>query len=292
MIHIHFIINPISGSGKHNLRTSYLENFFPTEDFKITINYTKHKGHATILTKKAILQKANYIVACGGDGTINEVASCLVGTKIILGIIPVGSGNGLASNLNIQRDHAKAIAIIKNGKTIAIDVGTVNDQYFFSNMGIGIDALIIKKYDRYRKRKLSSYVTAALSSSFKFKSSPAIISIEDQSIKVNPFMLFVSNSNVMGYNMSLTPKASLQDGLLDIVVIPELSFFEKLILGFNIITNSIETFKKAKNILVTDLHIEMPEKIFIDTQIDGELHNLKTNHLTIGIIHNGLQVLV
>ncbi|MCI9846867.1 diacylglycerol/lipid kinase family protein [Flavobacterium pectinovorum] len=291
MTYIHFIINPISGSGKHNLSASYILQHFPSGEFKVEVNYTKHKSHAVELTKAAIANKPDYIIACGGDGTINEVASCLVNTTIILGIIPVGSGNGLASNLNIPRDFKKAIAIIKQGKTTSIDVGKINQQYFFSNMGIGIDALIIKKYERSGNRTLSSYVKAALSSSFEFKVQPAIVSFGDQVLKVNPFMLFVSNSNEMGYNMSLTPKASLSDGVLDMVIIPELTFIEKLLLGFNVLRNSIEKFKKAKHYLVDELHIEMPLKTFTDIQIDGEQHNIKSNIITISIIPTGLKVL-
>lgn len=292
MIYIHFIINPISGSGKHNLEATYLLKHFPKEQFKTEIEYTKEKKHAIELTKAAVSQNPDYIVACGGDGTINEVASCIVGTNIKLGIIPVGSGNGLASNLNIPQDFEKAIAIIKKGITTSMDVGKINGYYFFSNMGIGIDALIIKKYEHSGNRTLSSYVKAALSSSFEFKAQKAIVSYNDQIIQVNPFMLFISNSNEMGYNMSLTPKASLSDGFLDMVIIPELTFFEKLILGFNVLRNSIEKFKKAKHSLVSEVHIEMPQKIFIDAQIDGEQQNLNTNIIIVSILPKSLQVLV
>jgi diacylglycerol kinase (ATP) len=292
MTYIHFIINPISGSGKHNLAASYILQHFPDSEYQITVDYTNHKTHAVELTKAAVKQNPDYIVACGGDGTINEVASCLVNSKIVLGIIPVGSGNGLASNLNIPRDFKKAIDIIKKGKTTFMDVGKINEFYFFSNMGIGIDALIIKKYERSGNRTLSSYVKAALSSSFEYEAKQAIISFEDQKIEVNPFMLFISNSNEMGYNMSLTPKASLSDGLLDMVIIEELSFIEKLLLGFNVLRNTIEKFKKAKHYLVNEVHINMPQKIYIDAQIDGEQYNIKTNIINIRILPKALKVLV
>lgn len=291
-MYIHFIINPISGNGKHNLSLSYLEQHFPSGEYKIEVDYTNEKKHAVRLAEKAASQKPDYIIACGGDGTINEVASSIVGTDIILGIIPVGSGNGLASNLNIPRDFKKAIAIIKNGKTASIDVGKINKHYFFSNMGIGIDALIIKKYERSGNRTLSSYIKAALSSSFQYKAKHALISFDGKQIDVNPFMLFISNSNEMGYKMSLTPKASLSDEMLDMVIIPELSFLEKMNLGIHVLGRSIEKFKKAKHYNVQNVQIEMPEKIFIDTQIDGEIHNIKTNKLTVSILPKSLKVLV
>ena len=292
MIYIHFIINPISGSGKHNLSASYLLNQFSKDEYKIQVDYTNQKKHAIVLTKAAILQNPDYIIACGGDGTINEVASCLVGTSIKLGIIPVGSGNGLASNLNIPRNFDKAVAIIKKGNATAMDVGQLNQKYFFSNMGIGIDALIIKKYERAGKRTLSAYIKATLSSSLEFKPQKTILHFNDQILEPDPLMLFISNSNEMGYNMSLTPKASLHDGSLDMIIIPKLSFFEKIILGYHVLRNSIEKFEKAKHFLIKDIQIEMPSKIFIDAQIDGEHYNLKTNEIKVSILPNALQVLV
>lgn len=292
MIYIHFIINPISGNGKHNLAASFIKQHFPSDQYKIEVDYTKHKKHADELTKAAISHNPDCIVACGGDGTINEVASCLIGTNITLGIIPVGSGNGLASNLNIPRDFKKAIEIIKNGKTDAIDVGKINQHYFFSNTGIGIDSLIIKKYERSGNRTLSSYIKAALISSFEFRAHETIVSFDGHSIKVKPFMLFISNSNEMGYNMSLTPKASLKDGLLDMVIIPELSFIEKLVLGYYVLRNSIEKFKKAKHFLVRNIGIEMPQKIFTDAQIDGEQCNIKSNILNVSLLPKALKIFV
>ncbi|TDO96116.1 diacylglycerol/lipid kinase family protein [Flavobacterium sp. 245] len=292
MIYIHFIINPISGSGKHNLSASYLLNQFSIEEYKIQVDYTNQKKHAIALTKAAILQNPDYIIACGGDGTINEVASCLVGTSIKLGIVPVGSGNGLASNLNIPRNFDKAIAIIKKGDSTVMDVGQLNHKYFFSNMGIGIDAMIIKKYERAGKRTLPAYIKAALSSSLEFKSQKTIVHFNDQIMETDPLMLFISNSNEMGYNMSLTPKASLHDGLLDMIIIPKLSFFEKIMLGYHVLRNSIEKFEKAKHSFVKDIQIEMPSKIFIDAQIDGERYNLKTNKIKVSILPKALQVLV
>lgn len=292
MIYIHFIINPISGSGKHNLSASYILNQFPKEKYKIEVDYTNQKKHAIELTKTAITQNPDYIIACGGDGTINEVASSLVGTSIKLGIIPVGSGNGLASNLNIPRDFNKAIAIIKKGYSTTMDVGQLNHKYFFSNMGIGIDALIIKKYELAVKRTLPAYIMAALSSSLEFKSQRTIVHFNNQTLEIDPLMLFISNSNEMGYNMSLTPKASLHDGFLNMIIIPKLSLLEKILLGYNVLKNSIEKFKKAEHCLVKDIHIEMPSKIFIDAQIDGEQFNLKTNQLKVSILPGALQVLV
>lgn len=292
MTYIHFIINPVSGGGRHNISAFVIEQFFPPEKYKIKIDYTLNKKHAIALTQKAAEKKPDIIVACGGDGTINEVASCLLGTNIKLGIIPVGSGNGLASHLNIPRDFNKSIEIIKNGKTLLIDSGKINQHYFFSNTGIGIDAMIIKKYQHSAGRKLYSYIKAAITSSFHYKVQPTVISFDDKIINVRPFMVFISNSNQMGYNMSLTPSALLTDGYLDLIIIPELSFTDKIRLGIHVLGGSTEKFKKAEHYKVQKLRIEMPMKIFTDAQIDGEHYNLKTNNCIISIVPGAIKVLV
>ncbi|MCV9933094.1 diacylglycerol kinase family lipid kinase [Flavobacterium sp. LS1R47] len=291
MTYIHFIVNPISGNGKHNISASFIQNYFPNNQFKTVVDYTKHKKHAIELTKAAVANTPDYIVACGGDGTINEVASCLIGTSIKLGIIPVGSGNGLASNLNIPRNFEKAIEIIRKGTVSTIDVGKINEHYFFSNTGIGIDALIIKKYEHSGQRTLIAYVKAALSSSLEFKTRNTILSYNDKKVNANPFLLFISNSNEMGYNMSLTPKASLNDGWLDLIVVPKLSFIKKMTLGYHVLRNTVEKFKKAEHALIKNLDIEIPDATQLDAQIDGESHLLNTNKINISIIKNGLTVI-
>ncbi|MEN2399189.1 YegS/Rv2252/BmrU family lipid kinase [Flavobacterium sp. MC2016-06] len=292
MTYIHFVINPISGKGKHNISLPFLKSCFPESEYRIEAAYTKHKKHAIELVQKIVAENPHYIVACGGDGTINEVASCLIGTKIKLGIIPVGSGNGLASNLNIPRDIKDAVEIIKAGKDISMDVGKVNEHYFFSNMGIGIDSMIIKKYEQSGNRTLLAYIKASIFSSIEFKPRVSVLFFDNKVVRTKPLILFVSNSNEMGYNMSLTPKASLTDGWLDLVVIPHLSFLEKITLGIKVLTNKIQDFKKAEHSLIKSLIIEVPEAIYLDTQIDGESYNLKTNILNISLIEKGLCVLV
>lgn len=291
MIVIHFIVNPISGKGNHNLNESYLRNFFPNSEFQIVVRYSKHKGHAISLANESVGLKPNYIVACGGDGTINEVASALVNTDIALGIIPVGSGNGLASNLAISRNVQEALASIRKGKISAIDVGMVNEHYFFSNMGIGIDSMIIKKYSQSAKRSLFVYMKAAMASAIAFIPKKAMVAYETKRITVTPFLLFISNSNQMGYGMSLTPKASLNDGLLDLFIVPNLTFLQKLILGYHVLTNKVESFSKGTHTLIHALKLEEPDAIFMDIQIDGEYHNLKTNKIHVSLIRHGLKVI-
>ncbi len=291
MIYIHFIVNPISGKGNHNITKRLLCIYFPSSKYKIKVDYTEYKGHAILLAKNAVTNSPDCIIACGGDGTINEVASVMVNLDISLGIIPVGSGNGLASNLKIPKNIALAVKIIKNYRKSFIDVGKVNNQYFFSNMGIGIDAMIIKKYEENNQRSLSGYIKAALSASLNYKPWDTVISLNGRKVKMKPFLLFISNSNEMGYNMSLTPDAELNDGFLDLVLVPELNFWEKLYLGHCILRNCSSTFSKVSHEFIRHIDIELPDKIFLDIQIDGEYHNFRTNKIQVEVIKNGLRVI-
>lgn len=290
-MYIHFIVNPISGKGKHQITQEFLEAHFPKDSYEIKIDYSKYKKHAIELAQNAVVQNPDIIVACGGDGTISEVASCLINTNIKLGIVPVGSGNGLASNLNIPRDILQSIEIIKQGKSVSIDAGKVNQHYFFSNMGLGIDAMIIKKYESTKKRTLSAYMNASIKASSEFKAQKAIIRYNDKVQFVNPFLLFISNSNEMGYKMSLTPKACLSDGFLDMLYVPKISFFEKMFFGGLVLTKKTEKFCKAEHSVIRSLNAEFPDKIFTDIQIDGEYHRLDTNQLQVDILPNSLIVM-
>lgn len=292
MARIHFIVNPISGKGRHSLTASSFRNYFPRSAFQISVDYTRHKSHAVELAQQAVLTRPDYIVACGGDGTINEVASVLVGTTIKLGIIPVGSGNGLAANLGIPKKVEAALDVIKKGHAASIDAGVVNGRYFFSNMGIGIDAMIIKKYERSGRRTLWAYVRAALASSLEFKPRKTTFAYENRVSSSEPFLIFVSNSNEMGYGMSLTPKASLSDGVLDLLIVPKITFFQKLVLGYCVLTHQVDKFRHGKYKQIQQLQLEQPDTIYMDVQIDGEFHSFKTNSIEVSVVKKGLRVLV
>lgn len=292
MKYLHFIVNPISGKGHNTLEQTELLGLFPSEQYKIAVSYTERKGHAHEIALNAINEGAHCLIACGGDGTVNEVASTIVGTTILLGIIPMGSGNGLASNLGIKGSLTQILTKLKAMETLEIDCGHVNGHYFFSNTGLGIDAEIIKKYEQGGSRKLFAYISAALKASLSFRYYRTIVRIDNIENEINPLMLFVSNSNEMGYGMSLTPQAKLNDSYLDLIVVPKLTFSQKILLGLNVLNHSFPKFKKAQSLRVQSLFIHQPERIYTDIQIDGEYHSLKTNKINIEILPAALKVVV
>jgi YegS/Rv2252/BmrU family lipid kinase len=293
LIDIHFIVNPISGSGQNSLSKKFLQEYFETEAYSITIKFSEFKGHAIELTKQSIQDQAFIIVACGGDGTINEVASTLVGTNVLLGIIPVGSGNGLASNLGISKNIKRALQTIKKMKVSKIDVGCVNKRYFFSNSGFGFDANVIKNYEASERRTLISYIKSGLKSFREFhKQEEIIINIDGASAVINPFLIFISNSNELGYKISLTPKASLQDGLLDIIIIPKISKLKMLFFGFCMLIKKPNLLKDVKYFQTKQILLSRKQGAFFESQIDGEFVRFEEEALSIFLKEKALRVIV
>jgi YegS/Rv2252/BmrU family lipid kinase len=289
---IHFIINPIAGSGNHKIDQTFLESFFNKDEYYITTKYSTYKTHTRELTKISIKEKADIIVACGGDGTINEVASCIIGTRILLGIIPLGSGNGLASNLKIPKNLNKAIRIIKSRNVRVIDIGRLNEKYFFSNTGVGFDAYVIKNYEESNNRKLISYIKAFFKSFKNINDTRLIeVTMNEETFDVKPFMIFISNSNELGYKVSLTPKASLEDGLLDILIVPKINAFKIVLFSLLMIIKKHHLIKEVKSIQTKQLVLHRKDFNHFKMQIDGEYQFIESNKINISITEKSLKVI-
>ncbi|MEO8933853.1 MAG: diacylglycerol kinase family protein [Xanthomarina sp.] len=292
MTTIHFIVNPIAGSANNILNAAFLNTHFNTPAYTIIVKHSNYKNHAIELTQDSIKEKADIIVACGGDGTINEVASCLVNTQVILGIIPTGSGNGLASNLKIPKKIEAAVNLIKKQNVKAIDVGKVNEKVFFSNTGIGFDAQVIKHYEASSNRKLLSYVKACIKSLISFKKTPKVtISVHGDILHLDPFLVFTSNSNEMGYNVSLTPQASLNDGLLDALIVPKMNLLKTLFFGFLILFKKQHILSEVKAYEIKEMTISIQDQEFFESQIDGDFHKINSSTIHISILENALLVI-
>ena len=290
---IHFIVNPISGNGNNLITPKLVSGVFNFDEFKVKIKQTQRPIHAKELALKSIKEGADVIVACGGDGTVNEIASSLVGSNVKLGIVPMGSGNGLASALKIPKSISGALNVIKNSNSTQIDVGEINKHYFFSNTGIGFDANVINNYSKTKQRRLGSYLKASLLTFFNNPPSLSVkITTEHKSLRLKPFMVFVSNSNEMGYDISLTPKASIQDGMLDAIIVEPLNKLEIIYFGFLLLIKRPQSFKKAHYFLTKNLEITNLEKGGVLAQIDGESVQIKANQINIQIKQAALSVVV
>lgn len=291
MKRISFIINPISGSGtqERELNDAVIGGFFPSDQFAIERLIIRGKGEATILVKEAVNRGSDIVVACGGDGTINEVARQLVHTEVKLGIIPRGSGNGLAGHLKIPSSLEKALEIIRQDSFIDIDTALAGELRFFSNCGIGFPAQLIRHYERIPQRKLLGYSMAGLASLNAIKDAQ-LLEITCNGRVFTSGHLFISNSNEMGYSMTLEPQASLQDGLLDVQIIPYDTIAGFTVFGLAALLRQLQTLKGVTRLQSDRLMVkaEFP----LELQVDGEFHALQERELTITNQPASLKVLV
>ena len=230
----HFIVNPNAGS-KNKAKYTKLIQLIKSNDAH-SIWETTEPLEAVDFAQKAIDKGATRIIAVGGDGTINEVASVLVGKSIPLGIIPVGSGNGLARHLNIPLNYKKAFQKALVGATIKIDVGHINNRPFFCTAGVGFDAAVAHRFANSKGRGLLNYIKATIITLFKYK--PIQVSINNAPIE-NIFSLSIANANQFGNNAFISPFSNIQDGQLELVKIGILNKWQAGIIAVRLFKKSI-----------------------------------------------------
>ena len=216
---IYFIVNPFSGGGKTKGIGEKIQTYLDHNQFEYTVQFTEAPGHATQLAKAATSSKHSIIVAVGGDGTVNEVAAGLINSDKIMGIIPAGSGNGLAMHLGIGRDIPKAIAVLNNGLPIKIDTCELNGRPYINLAGIGFDALIAYQTANSKTRGFLAYAWQSIRSALVYKAKKYQLLIDGKSFEKEALIIEVANAPMFGYNFTVAPLAKLNDGLLEIVVI-------------------------------------------------------------------------
>lgn len=219
-----FILNPISGF--LGLRRRKVEKIIRTaikkENLVGEIWYSKYAGHTTELVKKAADDRVKAVVIAGGDGSINEAARSLVYTDTALGIIPCGSGNGLANHLKISFNIKKALQTIKEGYTKAADTIKIGNQYAFSLAGIGLDAMIAERYRLAKQRGFLSYMRSSLIEYVTHTPETITIKTDTMEIQEKCICLVFANSNQFGYNFRIAPQADLFDGYMDVVIVKKM----------------------------------------------------------------------
>jgi diacylglycerol kinase (ATP) len=216
--HIIYIINPISGTRTKKDLQSFIEQKTKEQAISYHIFPSVADGDYSFLHTLIKEQKITDVVIAGGDGTINCAVSSLMNFDINFGIIPCGSGNGLAFTAKIPKQPAGALDIIFKGKASAIDGFYINEQFACMLCGLGFDAKVAHEFAKHSKRGLSTYVKLVLKNFFSAKTYPFEIQLADQSFNTDAFFISIANSNQFGNNFTIAPKASLNDGLLDIVI--------------------------------------------------------------------------
>jgi len=286
-----FIVNPKAGiTPKSKVVIELLAgNLIPSSRFIPEVLFTERAGHATEIAKDAIERGADIIVASGGDGTVNEVACALINTGIPMGILPAGSGNGLARCLGISMSYALALRTIMRGNTKLMDVATVNDQLYTSIAGIGFDAHVARKFADTYIRGVISYMKIVLNEYSAYKPVTYKLTIDGVEMEKHALMIIFANGNQFGFNTRIAPDAKVDDGLLDVCIIKKMPVSQLLNLGYHMmkgttVKTGFAEYFKAQNITIDNISDPF-------MNIDGE-PKMMQSPVKIGIIPLSLRVIV
>lgn len=250
-----FITNPISGTQSKKQVLQCIDQYIDKSKYDCETVHTQYAGHAVELAAKAVERKADIVVAIGGDGTVNEVGKSLVHTDTALGIIPCGSGNGLARHLQLPMDAKGAIDVINEGVMEEVDYGKINNTPFFCTCGVGFDAFVSLKFASSKKRGLLAYLENTLHESLKYKPETYEIETGDGTVKYKAFLIACANASQYGNNAYIAPKASLDDGLMDITVLEPFTVLDIPALAYQLFNRTIDQNSRIKTFQCKSVHI-------------------------------------
>ena len=285
---IRFIINPISGIGSKNDIPGLIEEHLDLTLFDYDIAMTEYRKHAKIIAKQSTIEGYDVVCAVGGDGSVHEVGTALIGTDTKLAILPIGSGNGLARHLNIPLNVKDAIECINRDMSIQMDTVLVNDKTFLGVGGYGFDAVIAKKFDTHHKRGLRGYIGLLIREFFKYN--PINVSIDlDGKVKTLPVVLCtVANSSQFGNGFTISPKSDVTDGKLELLILKPFSIWSAPSIIYRFFSKrsdksrftEITSFKNAK--------IKLSRKI---AHYDGEPFEVQ-DELNVSVVPKSLNIVV
>lgn len=286
---IAFIINPISGTGTKNNIPDLIRQKINYNLYEPEIAFTSYRGHGTELAKSFKEKGFDIVVAVGGDGTVNEVAQGIIQSNCSLGIIPIGSGNGLARHLEIPMNTSKAIEQLNFSESIFIDYGLVNDRPFFCTCGTGFDAYVSTEFAKGKKRGIMSYIEKIITGYFSYKSQNYHLTGKDIDLTAKAFVLTFANASQWGNNAYIAPQASLQDGKMDISIMSNFPIIAIPTLALQLFAKTIDKDLFMTTLRSDDikLHREEPGPF----HYDGEPYNEGTE-IHVRTVVDGLKVLV
>lgn len=285
-----FVINPISGTQGKEQILAWVNEKLDREKYDMEVVYTEYAGHAVKIAAQKAAEKAFAVVAIGGDGTINEIARSLVHTDTALGIIPCGSGNGLARHLQIPLDPKKAVDIINGGRLEVIDYGKINGIPFFCTCGVGFDAFVSLKFSQAGKRGPLTYLEQTLLESLKYR--PEVYELEmdgNASARYRAFLIACGNASQYGNNAYITPRATLDDGLLDVTILEPFTVLDVPSLSFQLFNKTIDQNSRIKTFQCKSLRIHRSKPGVV--HFDGD-PMMAGEDIEVSIVQRELKVIV
>ncbi len=285
---VFFIANPTSGAVRNRNLPKLLEEHLDDEKFQYELSYTEYAGHAVKLTREAVSNGFDIVVACGGDGSVNEIASQLIGREVALGILPCGSGNGFAMHLGLGRNVVKAIHHLNNSRPILIDTCKMNGRSFVNLSGIGFDAVVAKRLHGSAMRGFKAYFRFTLEEVFGYKMLHIEMSIDGKKIERNCLLVEVANAPIYGYGFSIVPHAKFNDGLLEVLLVKAVPKWRYLFSLWRFLNKSFHKSSLTETFTGKKISIKPLEKTAV--HLDGEAYFLN-EEAAYSILPKSLKVL-
>jgi diacylglycerol kinase (ATP) len=288
---IAFIINPKSGRGKKSDLEGCIWQNLDLEKYTPAFYVTNYPGHANVIAYQLVHSGCLKIVAVGGDGTVNEVGAALVNLNATMGIIPCGSGNGLARHLGIPTNLARAVEYLNNAETIRIDAGKINNTWFFCTCGTGFDARIGHEFSKVDKRGFISYIKTTVKEFRNYRPKKYRFFVDDKKYKRRAFLITIANASQYGNNAYIAPNAIIDDGFFDICIIKPFPVFKAPFIGLKLFNRSLEKSAYLETIRGKQIRFKKPRKKSI-FHYDGEPAKFKKEKIKITMHPNCLKVFV
>ena len=286
-----FIVNPISGTRTKEKIIAFIAEKLNAANISFSIDYTNATGNYTILKEKVVAKRITDIVIVGGDGSVNQVVQAFAEMRLRFGILPVGSGNGLARAAGIPTKIKRALQVIVEGNTMPVDAFTINDTFSCMLSGLGFDAQVAHNFARKAKRGLFNYTKESLLHFFKAQPYGFELKLPEFSFFTDAFLISIANSNQFGNNVTISPQAKLNDGLLDVIVVQKMHKVKlpyailKQLSGNNKMQQLVEDMEHKNIVYFQTPSLEISNIQLAPLHIDGEAV-ASAQHLSVKVLPN------
>ena len=284
-----FVMNLISGTSSKAGVPDLIENNLDKEKFDYEIVVTEYAGHASEIASRAKDNGVDLVVAVGGDGTVNEVARAIVHSDTALGIMPCGSGNGLARHLLLPMNLRKSLDIINAFDVRDLDYGIINGHPFFCTCGMGFDAFVSQKFAEAGKRGPITYAENILREGLKYKPETYVLEDENGTNQYKAFLISCANASQYGNNAYIAPQASMSDGLIDVIIMEPFDVFEAPQISIDMFNKTLDNSSKIKTFKCRKLHIHRSKPGAI--HYDGD-PAMTGEDIDVELVPNGINIVV
>jgi diacylglycerol kinase (ATP) len=287
---IRFIINPVAGHQKGRAIGDLIANHPALSGFETDIKFTEKRHHATELAARSAGEGFEIVVAVGGDGTVNETARGLLGTSTCLGIVPAGSGNGLARHLQYSKDPGRCLEIIARKHKIRIDTLMVNGEPSWNVSGFGFDGYVAWLFDKSDRKGLAGYTKIALKEYGRYQPVDFSISMDHIQFEGKAHMIVFANASQFGNAATIAPKADLSDGKMDVIIVKKPPLYRLPFLFYRLFTGTLRNDAYTSMYQCNTLIIKSKDSAHL--HIDGEprtgLQEVRCSiqHLSLNVISN------